>query len=406
MDVILFSIPFFFALIGIEIVVERWQHRQLYRLNDSLTNLSCGITSQLFGVLTKSFTFAAYLVVYHYARLATLPTTWYTLLLLFVAYDLCFYFAHRASHVVHLFWAGHVVHHQSEEYNLSVALRQSAAEQVFTVPFYLPLALLGFHPESMLFVSAVNLVYQFWVHTETIGKLGWLEFVLNTPSHHRVHHGRNPEYIDKNFAGMFIVWDRLFRTFEPEQAEVVYGVTTPVASWNPVYAQTAHFFTLWHDLRRIPSFADKVRYLVRKPGWYPSGLGGVVTPPPVERATAKKYDVPLPLALNRYLLVQYILVLLASAAALAVLPHVSYTVQGIIALIITVHLVVLGFMLEAKPAAVGWEFVRLVMLPFVASESLKFGGVSDPALYWSGVLFATIWAVVSAGWLQQQQQQP
>jgi len=229
-------------------------------------------------------------------------------LILFFAYDLCYYWAHRMSHEINLFWAGHVVHHQSEEYNLSVALRQSWFQSIFTAPFYLPLALLGFDTYLLIWVGAINLTYQFWIHTELIDKMGWLEWFMNTPSHHRVHHGRNPKYIDKNHAGVFIIWDRMFGTFQPEEERPTYGITTPLNSWNPVWANFSHFQTIYQQIKQTPSLGNQLRVLFNKPGWRPTEQGGPIPVPEVSRDNYDKFDTYLPKNLAWYALFQYLII--------------------------------------------------------------------------------------------------
>ena len=190
LDAIALSIPVFFLLIGVELWVERRERRSLYRLNDSLNDLACGTIQQLAGVFAKTALFAGYVVIFErFALFALDPASPWVWLAAFVGVDFCYYWFHRLSHEVNFLWAAHIVHHQSEEYNLSVALRQSAVQQFFSAPFYWPLALLGVPPKVFLLVEAFDTLYQFWIHTRTIGKLGPLEAVLNTPSHHRVHHG-------------------------------------------------------------------------------------------------------------------------------------------------------------------------------------------------------------------------
>ena len=202
---IVLSIPIFFILIGVEIVVERLTHRNLYRLPDSIANLSCGITSQLSGIFFRVLAVGVYEVIFSKFALIHLERNWIYWTALFFLVDLGYYWAHRMSHEINLFWGGHVVHHQSEEYNLSVALRQSSFQVVWTFFYYLPLAVAGFNTTDFLLISSLNTLYQFWIHTETINKMGWLEYVLNTPSHLRVQHGRDPKYIDKNLAVTLII---------------------------------------------------------------------------------------------------------------------------------------------------------------------------------------------------------
>ena len=230
-SLIVLSIPIFFVLMGIELVVVRWQRKDYYVLADSVSDISCGIISQLFEVFAKTALFAAYLYVYGHHRLRTFSETSPLVFVLgFLGVDFLYYWYHRKSHEMGVFWAAHVVHHQSEEYNLAVALRQGSIQ--FSWIFYLPLAVVGLPPAVFLTVSSLDTLYQFWIHTRAIGRLGPLEWVLCTPSHHRVHHARNPKYIDRNYGGTLIVWDRLFGTFRQEDEEPVYGITTPLRSWN------------------------------------------------------------------------------------------------------------------------------------------------------------------------------
>jgi alkylglycerol monooxygenase len=230
------AIPFFFALIFVEWFAGGGR---LYRLNDSIADLGAGIGQQVFAIPLNALLVLLYAWVFKTTALAKWPPSsvwcWITA---FVLVDFAYYWFHRASHRVNFIWATHVVHHQSEEYNLTVALRQSWIQGLFSMVFYLPLAILGIPLEVALGAIALNTIGQFWFHTRAIRRLGFLELVLNTPSHHRVHHGRNPKYLDKNYAGVLIVWDRLFGTFVPEEEEPVYGIVKPLNSWNVVWANT------------------------------------------------------------------------------------------------------------------------------------------------------------------------
>ncbi len=214
LNLIALSIPVFFALIGVELLVARLTGEKLYRYNDAINDLSCGILQQVLGVFVKVIVFGGYVFVYEAGHLLELSATsagvW---VLCFLGVDFFYYWFHRVSHEWSLPWGAHVVHHQSEEFNLAVALRQGAFQPLFSWFFYLPLALVGFPPLMFLTCSSLNTLYQFWIHTRAIGRLGPLEWVLNTPSHHRVHHGSDEKYLDRNYAGVLIVWDRLFGSF-------------------------------------------------------------------------------------------------------------------------------------------------------------------------------------------------
>ena len=209
---------------------------------------------------------------------------WLAAIVLFLGVDCAYYWFHRIAHEYNAPWAGHVVHHSSEDYNLAVALRQGTFQGLFSWVFYLPLALVGFPPAWFAAVSSFDTLYQFWIHTRLIGKLGPLEWVFNTPSHHRVHHARNPKYLDKNYAGTLIIWDRMFGTFQAEEEEPVYGLVKPLNSWNPLWANLHVWNDLFRDAWLAPRWSDKLRIWFMPPGWRPEGLPPNPSPPEVSRA--------------------------------------------------------------------------------------------------------------------------
>ncbi len=309
---VVIAIPVYFLLMGIELIVLRFQKNPSYRLNDAITNINCGVMSQVTGVFLKVISIGIYSVFYENFAFFKIPNNMWTFLILFFLYDLCYYWAHRKSHEINLFWGGHVVHHSSEEYNLSVALRQSSTQTIWTFFFYLPLAFLGFDPVSLVLVSGINLLYQFWIHTEAIGKMGFLEKFMNTPSHHRVHHGRNPKYIDKNHGGTFILFDKWFGTFQAEEEKPIYGITVPVRSWNPVWVNISHYANMKQELTQIPYWKDRIRYLFNKPGWLPENLGGYRAPKDVD-LNYRKFDTTVPQPLNYYVFYQYLILMGLSA---------------------------------------------------------------------------------------------
>jgi len=282
---IVVAIPVFFLCIGVELWLARRRHRLVYRFADSIANLGNGIGEQIVGAFAIPITVGIYAWVFAHARVATQSArsaaAW---IVLFFAVDLAYYAYHRAAHRVNFLWAGHVVHHQSEEYNFSVALRQSWFGQLFSWAFYVPLAVAGFPPAMFLVMTTLNTLYQFFIHTRLVGRLGPLEWFLNTPSHHRVHHGVNPRYVDRNYAGILIVWDRLFGTFEPEGAEPIYGLVKPLGSFNPLWANLHYWVELASMARRTRRLPDKLRAWVAPPEWRPADLGGPVTVPEPERS--------------------------------------------------------------------------------------------------------------------------
>ena len=368
MNIMIFAIPVFFILIGVELLIERKHRAKWYRLNDAMSNISCGISQQVSGVFMKSIGLLAYVLLYENFRFFDIPNTWWSYLLLFVGIDCLYYFFHRYCHEINIFWGTHVVHHQSEDYNLSVALRQSAFQSLISSVFYLPLAVLGFDPIPFLLLNTLQTLYQFWIHTEAIRKMpSWFEFVFNTPSHHRVHHGRNPEYIDKNHGGTLILFDRIFGTFQEEKAPVVYGVTKPLSTWNPIWANFDYYKTLWQEFSLVKGFANKFRLLIEKPGWRPASIGGPLFPPAVDRQKQKKYQTQISPALGSYSFLQYIILLgattifLASAGKTDSLISAPYLV-GLILILWTVA--ALGILADRRKIALSLEIGRLLAIPF------------------------------------------
>jgi sterol desaturase/sphingolipid hydroxylase (fatty acid hydroxylase superfamily) len=353
------SVPFFFALMAIEILVLRRNQDRRYRLHDAISSLSNGVGQQMLGVFLHVIPVGAYAFTYQHARVATLPANALTWTLLVLGVDLGYWTYHWASHRVNFLWATHAVHHQSEEYNLSTALRQSWFTAALSWVFYQPLAVLGFPPEMFIIVYTLDILYQFWIHTRAVGKLGPLEWILNTPSHHRVHHGIDPKYIDKNYAGIFIIWDRLFGTFEPESTEPVYGVVKPLESWNPFWANAEPWVKLWEMSRATRRFRDKLFVWIAPPEWRPADLGGPVTIPEVSRASQQRYATPAPRIVNAYVLVGFALVSVATTVQLRVSESLSPVENGAIVALILVTLAVWSGLEERKGWAVPLEIAKL-----------------------------------------------
>ncbi len=390
---IILSIPIFFILIGIELVVERFSHRKLYRLPDAIANLSCGITSQLSGLFMRVFAIGIYEVVHSNLSLFKFERNWFYWLALFILVDLAYYWAHRMSHEINLFWGGHVVHHQSEDYNLSVALRQSSFQVVWTFAFSLPLAVIGFDTLDFALMAALTTLYQFWIHTEAINKMGWFEQVFNTPSHHRVHHGRNPKYINKNHAGTLIIWDKLFGTFQPEEERPTYGITKPIHSWNAVWANFNHYASMAEDLKQIPTWSDKIKFIFKKPGWLPDYLGGYRSAPPVDGSTYQKYETPAPVQLNYYVLFQYLICLVCTSFFLFKQDLFSLPEKVLAALLLSLWVVNSGVLFEKRKWVVLSEWVRLVLYPLLLIGATFYFGISP--LYY-GVAF--VYLIISSIW--------
>ena len=270
LDLTVYAIPAFIALMLAEGAVTAARGLAGYERRDTLASLAMGLGNVLIDLFMKGVHFA---LLASLAPLALLEigAGWWEWALLIVAADLVYYWFHRLHHEVRFFWAAHVNHHSSERYNLSTALRQSWTTPLTSLFFWWPLAIVGFAPEMILAAIAINTLSQFWIHTEAIGKLGPLEWVLNTPSHHRVHHGANLEYLDRNHAGMFIVWDRLFGTFEPERAPVRYGLTKNIETFDALRIAAHEWTAMFRDVARAEDWRSRLGYLFAAPGWSPDG---------------------------------------------------------------------------------------------------------------------------------------
>jgi sterol desaturase/sphingolipid hydroxylase (fatty acid hydroxylase superfamily) len=272
-DLILHAIPLFVLCLVLEAASFYFlpdDDELGYELRDSRTSIAMGLGNVFVNLGWKLVVLAAYAAAYLVAPIhlpADNPLTWVAL---FLADDFAYYWYHRTHHTIRVLWASHVVHHSSEFYNLTTALRQTWTP--FTsLPYWIPLALLGFSPWMILLQQSISLLYQFFIHTERVGTM-WrpIELVMNTPSHHRVHHGSNSRYLDRNYGGILIVWDRIFGSFEPEGERVVYGLTTNVKSFNLVRVATHEYTAIWNDVRRTASWRDRWGYLTKGPGWSPS----------------------------------------------------------------------------------------------------------------------------------------
>ena len=267
------------AFIVLMIIEALWARRAVrenaslkgYEKRDTVTSLLMGIGNVLVSGVTKLGVLAIFAWLWKF-RLTTFPADkWWSWVLLFFLEDLCYYWFHRIHHEVRVFWAAHVNHHSSTHYNLSTALRQSWTTPFTVMFFWLPLPLLGFEPAMIFTQQAISLLFQFGLHTEAIGKLGWLEYIFNTPSHHRVHHGRNVEYLDRNHGGILILWDRLFGTFQVEEAPVDYGLTTNLDTYNPARVAFHEWIAIARDVRQARSLRHRLGYIFGPPGWSPDG---------------------------------------------------------------------------------------------------------------------------------------
>jgi sterol desaturase/sphingolipid hydroxylase (fatty acid hydroxylase superfamily) len=350
MNPILYAIPVFLVTMLVEIVVVWRRGMKAYDLADTITSLQFGVLSQVSGLFLKLLALGIYAFVYAHVALAQWPMTsvaaWLVALLL---YDLCYYWNHRLNHEVGVLWASHVVHHSSEYYNLSTALRQTSTGLLFGWIFYLPMALLGVPPLMFVAVGLIDLLYQYWVHTELVGKLGWFDRVFVSPSNHRVHHGQNDYCIDRNYGGILIIWDRLFGTFieERDGEPICYGIRKPLHSFNPIWGNLHHYADMWQTMVRARGFRAKLDAWIAPPGGWRTG--------PIEHfepSGFSRYQSPAPAPIKWAALGGYVLLNGVLVTLLVVSDHVGLVTRIAIAVGMAAMAALIGTMLMRQPQPV------------------------------------------------------
>jgi alkylglycerol monooxygenase len=389
MDFILYAVPFFFALIALELLADRRRGVSNYRVADAINSISTGVLSTTTGLLTKGIGLVTYAFAFKHLALFELSadSVW-TWVFAFVFYDFCYYWLHRLGHERNILWAAHSVHHQSEDYNLSTALRQTSTGFLLGWIFYLPMAVFGVPLLVFVSVAALNLLYQFWVHTRHIPKLGWFEWFFVTPSNHRAHHAQNALYMDRNYGGVFIIWDRLFGSFQEEDDNepVIFGVTTPLASWNPLWANVQFYAQLWADARRAESTWDKLRIWFMRTGWRPADVAARYPMNKPDLNQFRKFEVPLEGRQQLYVLLQFCVYIALGSYLMNLEPKLSVTALVLGWGAVAFGLFVLGVALENRPWALKLELLRLASnLPLVWLAPTV-GLWSASAVGWVGLL--------------------
>jgi len=373
MNLLIYAVPFFIVAMLVELVYGLAVGRNTYRMNDSCGSLFLGVLSQARRFVTLGIGGTVYYLITEYASLPLMDAShWFTWVLAMVLYDFCYYWLHRLGHERTILWAAHVAHHQSEDYNLSTALRQTSTGFLFGWVFYIPMYLFGIPAEVVVTAGALNLIYQFWVHTEHVPKLGWYEWIFVTPSNHRVHHAQNDVYIDRNYGGLFIFWDRLFGTFQEELDEepVIYGIRGPLKSWNPVRALTHIYVDMARDSWRTVRWQDKLKIWVGRTGWRPADVAAADPREKTDLTQFEKYDPGVSPGVSLYGLFQL----------LAVVGLLSYMQRADLAYWS-------GFVLWA-----------LLLSTTVTTALWLEGRKSHSLLKWEVLRLATLGILLPAGW--------
>jgi alkylglycerol monooxygenase len=311
-QIIVLATPVFLLLIVIEFAWGYARGRNTYRLGDAVSSIGLGMLSQVSAVFTRLFRIGIYTAIYSSVALYPDPdfwNTWYGWLIALVFYDFCYYWLHRAGHESAVFWAAHVVHHQSQDYNLSTALRQTSSGALLGWIFYVPMALAGVPPLIFGIVALIDLLYQFWVHTEHVPRLGWFDRWFCSPSNHRVHHAVNERYLDKNYGGILIVWDRIFGSFREEDEKCVYGTRAPLNSWDPLWANAEVYWALLKASWHARSWGDKLRVWFKPPGWQPADVAGRFPKDVFDITRVQRFHPPVSPAVAVFGGVQFLLLL-------------------------------------------------------------------------------------------------
>ncbi|HEY8681998.1 MAG TPA: sterol desaturase family protein [Rhodanobacter sp.] len=376
--IITWATPVFFLLIGIELLVAKLRGRTAYGSSDAVSSIGLGVISQIVGVFSKLLTLGIYAWCVQHLALLTLPAdrlwVWAGALLM---YDFCYYWLHRCGHEVNILWAAHVVHHQSEHYNLSTALRQTGSGALLGWLFYLPMALLGVPLKVFVVVALIDLLYQFWVHTEQIGRLGWFDRVFCSPSNHRAHHAVNDRYLDRNYGGILIIWDRLFGSFveEDDTDPPVYGTRSPLRSWNPLWANVEVYWKTAQDAWHAKRWRDKLLVWLKPPGWRPADVAARF-PKPDFVMPGERFNPPQSKPMMLYVLVQFALLLGMATQFLGMAGKAELPALLAYAVYLVASLCVLGALMEGRRWALWLEALRVLataLLPLLAGRWFGIG---------------------------------
>ena len=355
--IITLAVPAFFILIFIELIYGLASGKSNYRLNDTFTSISLGLVSRYIPLLGLGIQGAAFAYVAQYYNLKLFsPSSLWVWVFAFFLYDFCYYWMHRLHHEVKVLWATHVVHHHGEEFNLSTALRQTSTGFLWKWIFYLPIFIVGIPPEVFVTVAGVNLVYQFWVHTEHIPKLGWYEYVFVSPSNHRIHHAQNKHYVDANYGGVFILWDRIFGTYKEEMEELkpIYGTAKPLRSWNPFKANLDIFREMLLDSSRTKSFKDKIGVWFSRPNWRPEDVKIKYPIIKNDLENFEPYNPEVSSQVKIYGWIQLLFLLVISAVITSTVGAQTYLETSLFALILTASVTI---------SLVAFENFNLKVLP-------------------------------------------
>ncbi len=387
--------PAVFALILLEVVFCIYRKNGYYSYQDSLMGLGTMIIAQCVNVALTVPILIGYGWIFRNFSLFQIPTTWWSYAACYIGVDFLFYWFHRAGHRVNILWAAHVPHHSAEELNYAVALRASLTQRIASFIFYWPLALIGFAPEVILPIVAINLILQLLPHTRVIPKLpSLIDSWLNTPYHHRIHHASNPIYWDKNYGGTFIFWDKLFGTFEVETEAPYYGVSIHPKSWDPTYLNFHWYIVLWRDAKAATHFIDKMKIWFMPPGWRPRNLGPYEKMSNFEGDRQVKYQTTAVPGSTGYLLLQAAFSFWALYFIIDPKSPLPVAYRVVLALLLYGSVTLWSRILESRRGALPLEFARILVFGFYFSGLSQAGIIgSRPTLIaFTGLIASAIYA--------------
>ena len=370
---IFLAIPVFLLMICAEMVYGLLKGKNNYRLNDTITSINIGLISRFPTILNLGFQGLTFSYIAKNLNLFQLPVnSIFTWIFAFILYDFLYYWMHRIHHEFKLLWATHVVHHHGEEFNLSTALRQTSTGFLWKWIFFLPILLVGIPSSVFVAVGGLNLIYQFWVHTEHIGKMGWYEKIFITPSNHRIHHAKNPEYIDRNYGGVFILWDRLFGTYceERDDLKPIYGTVVPLQSWNPFWANIEVFVSMIKDSYHTKKWQNKIKIWFAKTNWRPEDVEEKF---PLEKSNQNnKFNPVFSQALLKFLWPQLIFIPFITLAVFFTLKKQSYLETIIFGLLLISISIIISAILSNKQYSLIYEFIRSsIVILFVSLDLIS-----------------------------------
>ena len=360
---ITYAVPVFFLMIGIEFIFGVIKGTNNYRLNDSIAAISLGLISRLPPLLNLGIQGVVWTYVATNLNMSLMPKdSWVTWVIAFLFYDLCYYWMHRMSHEVKVLWASHVVHHQGEEFNLSTALRQTSSGWLWKWIFYIPMFMVGIPGEVFFTVAAINLLYQFWVHTEHIKTLGALELIFITPSNHRIHHAQNPEYIDANYGGVFIIWDRIFGTYIPERDDLkpIYGTVKPLRSWNPIWSNLEIYHQMIRDTIHTKTLKNKIKVWFSSTRWRPEDVYEKFPHVTNDLEDFEKYDPDANRTTKFFTSVQFIINSSISTIIIFTLPDQTHLQSCMLAIMLVASTTLVTSIIENKKWGYQSELARSI----------------------------------------------